>query len=93
MLYFNLKPDYITVLLQNNLARLQLFVIILNCIGISYRSQYALDVSAVLFNVKLITLPLWSIYKVVCYSMQTTTTGLICLRKVESEVLFSPISY
>ena len=30
MLYFNLKPDFIPMLLQNNLTASQLFVIILN---------------------------------------------------------------
>ena len=70
MSYFNLRSDFITVFLDNNLARLQIFVIILNCIRMSDRPQQAQDVNAVLFNmnqVALITVPLWSIYKVVCY--------------------------
>ena len=29
---FNSRPDFITVLLQNDLIQLQLFVIILNCV-------------------------------------------------------------
>ena len=49
MPYFNLTPDFITVFLHDNLARLQLFVIILNCVRISGRSQKAQDVNAVLF--------------------------------------------
>ena len=69
--YFNLRPDFITVLLHNNPTTLQLFVIILDCVRISSdRPQQAKDVNAVLFNmnyVALITLPLWSIYKVICY--------------------------
>ena len=44
MPYFNLRPDFITVLLHNNLARLQLLVIILNCVRISNRSHQAEDV-------------------------------------------------
>ena len=32
MPYYNLRPDFIRVLLHNDLARLQLFVIILNCV-------------------------------------------------------------
>ena len=67
MPYFNLRPGFITVLLHNKLARLQLFVIILNCVGILNRPQYAQVVNAVLFNMKLIVLPLWSRYKVVCH--------------------------
>ena len=50
MPYFNLRPDFITVLLHNNLAKLQLFVIILNCGSESHRSQQAQDVNAVLFD-------------------------------------------
>ena len=50
MPYFNLRPDFITVLLDKNLARLQLFVIILNCITISDQPQQAQDVNAVLFT-------------------------------------------
>ena len=50
MPYFNLKLDFITVLLHNNLARLQLFLIILNCVRISDQPQKAQDVNAVLFN-------------------------------------------
>ena len=70
MLYFNLRPDFITVLLHNNLARLQIFVIILNCVRISDHPRQAQDVNAALFDmnsVVLIILLLWSIYKVVCY--------------------------
>ena len=52
---------------DSSLTTLQLFLIILNCVGIYDRSQHAQNVNAVLFNMKLITLPLWSIYKVVCY--------------------------
>ena len=63
--YFNLRPDFITVPLHNNLTRLQLLVIILNCVKISDRPQQAQEVNAVLFNMKMITLPSWSIYKVV----------------------------
>ena len=37
------------VLLQNNLARLQLFAIILNCVGTSYRLQHTRDGNVVLF--------------------------------------------
>ena len=44
--YFNLRPDFIIVLLQNNLTTLQLFMIILNCVGISDPSQHAPDVNA-----------------------------------------------
>ena len=39
--YFNLRPDFITVVLHNNLARLQLIVMILNHIRISDRSELA----------------------------------------------------
>ena len=60
MPYFNLRPEFITVLLQNNLTKLQLFVIIVNCVRISDRPQHAQLVNAVLFNMKLIT--------EVCYS-------------------------
>ena len=51
MPYLNLRPDFITFLLHNDLTRLQLFVIILNCVKISDRSQQAQDVNAVLFKV------------------------------------------
>ena len=51
MPYFNLRSDFITVPLHNNLARLQLFVITLNCIRISDWPQQAQDVNAVLFKV------------------------------------------
>ena len=61
MPYFNLKPVFITVLSQNNLTKLQLFVIMLTCVRISDWPQQAQAVNAVLFNLKLITLPLWSI--------------------------------
>ena len=61
-----------TVLLQNDVTRLQLFVITLNCVGISVRSQHAQDVDAVLFNTKLIALPSWSIYKVVSFPSKQT---------------------
>ena len=72
MTCFNLRPDFITVLLHSNLAKLQLFVIIFNCVRISDRPQQAQDVNAVLFNMifyltALITLPLWLISYVVCY--------------------------
>ena len=51
MPYFNLRPDFITVLLRNNLAGLQLFVIIISCVRISTcPQQQAQDVNAVLFN-------------------------------------------
>ena len=66
MPFFNLRPDLIAVILQNNLTRLLLFLIIRNCVVISDRPQHAQDVNAVLFNLKLITLPSWSMYKVVC---------------------------
>ena len=45
---FNLRPDFITVVLYKNLAILQLFVITLNCVRISDRPQQAQDVNAVL---------------------------------------------
>ena len=48
MPYLILRSDFITVLLRNNLAMLQLFVIILNCVRISDRPQQAQDVNAVL---------------------------------------------
>ena len=68
MPYFHLRPDFITVLLHNILTWLQLPVIILNCVWISSdRPHHAQDVNEVLFNMKLITLPLPLIYKVVCY--------------------------
>ena len=38
------------MLLHSNLARLQLFVIILNCVRISDRPQQAQDVNAVSFD-------------------------------------------
>ena len=66
MPYFNLKPDFIRALLHNNLTRLQLFAIILNWARISEWLQQTQDINAVLFNMMLITLPLWSINKVVC---------------------------
>ena len=50
MPYFNLRPDFITVFLHKNLARLQLFVIILNCVRISDQPQQSEDVSTVLFD-------------------------------------------
>ena len=52
MLYFNLRPDFIMALLHNNLARLSLFMIILNCVKISDQPQQAqdVDVHLVLFN-------------------------------------------
>ena len=50
---------------ERTLTRLQQFVIILNSVGISNLPQHAQDV--VIFKMKLITLPLWSIFKVVCY--------------------------
>ena len=87
MPYFNLRPDFITELLHNNIAMLQLFAIILNCVRMSDRPQQAQDVNTVLFHmnsVALIALPLWSIYKVVCYFHAKATTGLICLRQFES---------
>ena len=65
MMYSDLRPDLITVLLQNNLTLLQLLVTIPICVAISDHLQHAHDVNAVLFNV--ITLPLRSIYKMVCY--------------------------
>ena len=54
MPYFDLRPDFITVILQNILTTLQLFVIILNCVGISDRSQYAQDANAVLSDMKFV---------------------------------------
>ena len=51
MPYFNLRPDFIKVLSRNNLARLQLFVIIFNCVRISDRPKQAQDVNAVLFSI------------------------------------------
>ena len=48
---FHFKPDFITVLLQNNLIMLKLFVIILNCVGISDWSQHIRDVNAGLLMV------------------------------------------
>ena len=66
MPYFNLRPDFITVLLQNNLATPQLFMTIRNCVGISDRPQHAQDVNTVLSDMTLITLPLWSVHKTVC---------------------------
>ena len=67
MPYFNLKLHFTALLLQNNLTKPQLFVIILNCIRKSDWSQHAQDVNTVLSNKKLITLSLWSVYKAVCY--------------------------
>ena len=61
MPYFTLRPEFITVLLQNHLTKIQLFVIILNCVRVSDLPQQAQVVNAVLFNMKLITLTLWSI--------------------------------
>ena len=66
MPYFNLGSDFVTVFLLNNLNRLQLFVIIFNCIRMSERSQQAQGVNEVVFNMKLTTLPLWSIDEVAC---------------------------
>ena len=86
MPYFDLRPDLITVLLQNNLTRIQLILIILNCIGISDRSQHPQDLKAVLFNMKLIAFPCGPYKKWYVISMQTATTGLICLRQLESVV-------
>ena len=63
MPYFNLRPDITTVVLHNDPTKLQLFVIILNCVEISNRPQHAQDLNAVLFNMQLITLP--SIYQVI----------------------------
>ena len=63
MPHFNLSEDFIKVLSHNSLTRLQLFVIILNCLRIPKRPQQAQDVTAVLFYMKLITLPSWSIYE------------------------------
>ena len=94
MQYFNnLRPDFITMFLQNNLTTLQLFMIILNYVGKSDRSQHAQDVNAVLLNLMLIILPLWLTYKRYVISMQTATTGLICLRQFESAVFFPQIFY
>ena len=61
----SLRLDFIAVILQNNPAGLQLFVIILNCLRMPDRSQHAQVVNAVLFNMELITLPSWSTY--ICY--------------------------
>ena len=57
---FDFQSDFIdiTVLLQNNLIMLKLFVIILNCVGISDWSQHTRDVNTGFFNVKLITISL-----------------------------------
>ena len=46
---FNLRQDFITMLLENNLTTQQLFVIILNYRGISNGSQHAQDGSIALF--------------------------------------------
>ena len=67
MPYFKLRPDFIPVLLQKSLTRLQLFLIIPNCVGISDWSQHTEVVNAVLFDVKWITLLSWSVCKTVCY--------------------------
>ena len=50
MQYLNLRPDFITVFLHDNLAKLQLFMIILNCVRISDQPQQAQDINAVSFN-------------------------------------------
>ena len=50
MPYFDLRPDFITWLLHKNLSRLQLFVIIVNCITILDQPQQAQDVNGVLFD-------------------------------------------
>ena len=47
------------------LIALQLFMIILNCAGISDRPQHAQDVNGVLSN--LIALPPWSVCRAVCH--------------------------
>ena len=47
---FDLRPDFIAMLLHSNLARLQLFVIILNCVRILDRPHQAQDVNGVLFH-------------------------------------------
>ena len=63
MPHFNLRPEFITVLLQNNLTKLQLFVIILNCVRISDWSQLAQAVNAVLLKeVPLLAILLRNIY-------------------------------
>ena len=49
--YFIFRSEFITLLLQNNLTTLQLFVIIVNCVRISDRPQQAPVVNAVLFKV------------------------------------------
>ena len=70
MQYFNLRPDFITELSHNNLARLLLPLVIFNCIRISDCPKQAQDLNAVLFHIlliALITLPFWSICKMVCY--------------------------
>ena len=60
MPYFNLRPEFISVLLHNNLAWLQLFIIlnyiriILNFIRISDRSKQAHDVNAGFFIMNLV---------------------------------------
>ena len=92
VLYFCLRPDLITVLLLNNLTRLQ-FMIILYWGGISDWSQHSQDVNALLSDMKWITVPSWLTYKQYVSSMKTATTDLICLRQFESPVLFSPIFY
>ena len=51
MPYFNLRPDFITELSHNNLARLQLSVVIFNCIRISDCPKQAQDLNAVLFHI------------------------------------------
>ena len=51
MQYLNLRPDFVTEVLQNSLTTLQFFVDILNCVGISDRFQHAQDVNAVLSEV------------------------------------------
>ena len=47
MSYFNLRSDFIAVVLHNSLAMLQLFVITLNCVSMSDWPQQAQDVNAV----------------------------------------------
>ena len=56
MPHFNLRSDFITVFLHNSLARLQSFMIILNCVRMSDRPQQTQDVNAVLFNMNQVAL-------------------------------------
>ena len=69
MPYFNLRSDFITVFLHNNLAKLQLLVIIRDGVRVSDRPQQAQDVNAVLSCTDYFTLVVdrGLIYRMVCY--------------------------